>query len=232
VQPEPCAVVFDLDDTLYPRRRFVLSGFVAVAAHVDRVWGVDRRLAFAVLSRACRTAPGCELQVLTDRFGLPAWLVPQLVEVIRAHEPRLRLPRASLHTLAALRDAWRLGIVTNGPPDIQARKVRALGLEPLVDAVVYAHAVGQGLGKPDRVPFMEAARRLRVRPARVVFVGDDPVADITGARAAGMRAVHLRRRPSQRHEGVDVGADVAIDAIEEVPAAAMELLDGRRAYVG
>jgi len=36
------AVVFDMDDTLYPFRRFVTSGSAAVASYLSRRCGVDR----------------------------------------------------------------------------------------------------------------------------------------------------------------------------------------------
>lgn len=229
---EPWAVVLDLDDTLYPRRRFLLSGFAAVAAHLQHGWNVDARRAFCLLARAHRVVPGRELQELIDHTGLPAWLVPQLVEVIRGHEPRLRLPRASMRVLATLREGWRVGILTNGPPDIQARKVRALGLEPLVDTVVYAQAVGAGLGKPDRSAFIEVARRLKVRPSRVVMVGDDGVADVAGAIGAGMRAILLRKYVRDTRVGLVANADAVVESIDEVPSAAMKLIDGRRAYAG
>lgn len=227
---EACAVIFDLDDTLYPRRRFVLSGFAAVASHVQRGWHIEAGEAFAVLTRAFRTAHGRELQALAARFGQPEWIVPQLVEVIRAHRPRLRLPRESARVLAELRQGWRVGVVTNGPPDIQARKVDALGLEACVDTVVYAHAIGRGIGKPDRAPFVEAARRLGVRPSRAIFVGDDPVTDIAGARHAGMAAVHLQRHAGNTRCAAALAADAVIDTIDKVPSVAMGLLDGRRAY--
>ena len=48
------------------------------------------------------------------------------------------------------RPATRLGIVTNGPVGIQAAKVDTLGVEPLVDTVVYAWTCGLGGGKPSR----------------------------------------------------------------------------------
>jgi putative hydrolase of the HAD superfamily len=232
MRPERCAVLFDLDDTLYPRRRFVLSGFAAVAAYVERVRGIPARESFTTLARAIARTPGRELQTLAARFGLPAWLVPQLVEVIRAHTPRLRLPVESARVLEILRPHWRLGIVTNGPPDIQARKVAALGLAPLVDAVVYAEGVGRGVGKPDRAVFVEAARRVGVRPAFVVFVGDDPVADIAGARHAGMSAVHVQRGRERRAVPLGAMADAVVKRLDEAPSVAMGLIDGRRAYVG
>jgi len=230
VQRDSRAVIFDLDDTLYPRRRFVLSGFAAVARRVERSGDAEARAAFAVLTRAFRTMRGRELQVLAGHFNLPTWIVPQLIEVIRAHEPRLRLPRASARALEHLSHGWRIGVVTNGPPDIQARKVEALGLAPLVDTVVYAHAIGRGFGKPDRAPFVEAARRLGVPLARAVFVGDDPVADITGAQQAGMYAIRMLR-PGARVCEAAGAADAVVESIDEVPSVATELIDGRRAYV-
>lgn len=224
------AVLFDLDDTLYPRQRFVLSGFAAVARFVEHHWHVSARTAFAVLTRAFRTERGRELQALAGCCGMPAALVPQMVDVIREHEPRLRLPRASVRALDALREGWRLGVVTNGPPDIQARKVDALGLMPRVDVVVYAHATGTGAGKPDRAAFLEAARRLGVPPTRAVFVGDDPVADIAGARHVGMPTIRVVRPGAQVWEAA-VGADAVIESMDEVPETAAGLIDGRRAHV-
>lgn len=230
MRPDPCAVLFDLDDTLYSRQRFVLSGFAAVSRALHRTRGIDPRAAFAVLCRAHRTARGRELQALASACGLAASMVPGLVDVIREHAPRLRLPRASARVLETLRDGWRVGIVTNGPPDIQARKVEALGLARLVDTVVFAHATGSGAGKPDPAPFLEAARRLGVAPARTVFVGDDPVADIAGARGVGMYAVRLLGRGAHTWEAAGA-ADAVVQSIEEVPSVAIGLIDGRRAYV-
>ena len=92
-----------------------------------------------------------------------------------------------------LRAEWRLGIVTNGPVGIQAAKVDTLGLEPLVDTVVFASSCGLGGGKPSPEAFVTAARRLGVILPRCVFVGDDPRCDIAGARRVGMKTIRIRQ---------------------------------------
>ncbi|MEP7305715.1 MAG: HAD family hydrolase [Acidobacteriota bacterium] len=222
--PTPRAILFDLDDTLYPRRRFELSGFRAVAAHLDRTEGIDAGLAFVVLTRASRGSHrGRALQACLSRFGLPHALVPDLIEIIRAHRPAMRLPIDSRRTLERLRHHWRLGIVTNGLPAVQARKVDALGLRTLVDTVVFASQHGTGRGKPDPAPFVEALRRLGVPPSRALFVGDDDLCDLFGAARLGLRTVfcggYLRpafERP--RH------ADVVVDALARVSQVADVLL--------
>lgn len=216
------AILFDLDDTLYALDRFVLSGFRAVAATVATEWGVDRTRAFATLVTAGLSSRGRELQVLATWAGRDAGVVPALVEVMRTHEPDLRLPALSAAVLDELRADWRVGVVTNGRPDIQARKVRALGLSRHVDTVVFAHE--HGAGKPDAAPFLAACRRLAVSPRRTVFVGDDPVCDIAGAGGAGMQTIWLTPHLRPSSAVAAPVADVTLTSIAAVPAAAARLI--------
>lgn len=217
---EPRAVLFDLDDTLYARRGFVFSGFDAVAATAAATWGADEPAVRACLADAFVTRRGEELQAVVERFGLPADALARLIDVMRTHTPALRLPRPSLDTLRAMRAGWRIGIVTNGRPDIQARKVAALGLARLVDVVVFAHATGSGVGKPAPEPFLEACMRLAVTPGRTVFVGDDPTCDVDGARRVGMKTIWIRRTPA----GPPAPGDVTLRSLAGVPGAAERLL--------
>ena len=86
--------------------------------------------------------------------------------MIRRHEPALALGSVAAAVLAQLRaDGWRLGILTNGLPATQRAKVEALGLEPRVDAVLYAEEHAPG-GKPSRAAFDAALNALGVPAAR------------------------------------------------------------------
>jgi len=209
------AVVFDLDDTLYPFDQFRRSGFGAVAAYLDHTRGIDSRAAYRQLSRASRgPGRGRELQLLLEAMDLPRTLLPELVDLVRHHIPSLKLPPASLRVLNALRQDWKLGILTNGSQSTQARKVAGLGVAPLVDAVVYAVQHGSGMGKPEPAPFLAIADRLRVAPSRVVFVGDDETADIRGAAGVGMRTVRVTKwRAAPR----GTTADALVASIAELP---------------
>lgn len=215
------AVVFDLDDTLYPLRDFVRSGFRAVAEQVGVSTGIAPALAMHVLTAEAERARGRELQALAAWAGLPEASVPGFVETIRRHVPELRLPELSRAVLRVLARDWRIGIVTNGRPDIQARKVRALGLAPLVDAIVYADALGPGCAKPAAAPFLEIGRQLGVAPGDTVFVGNDPVADIGGASAAGLRTIFLTAGDGA--SGAAPEADATVTSLADVPAAAERL---------
>ncbi|MDX6598900.1 MAG: putative hydrolase of the superfamily [Gaiellales bacterium] len=96
--------------------------------------------------------------------------------------------RPALERLAAA--GIKLAVVANWDvslPDVLAR----LGLAEPFEVIVTAAAVGAA--KPDSRPFQAALERLGTRAAQCVHVGDDPVTDIAGARAAGLSAVLLDR---------------------------------------
>jgi putative hydrolase of the HAD superfamily len=217
------AILFDLDDTLYPVRRFRQSGFAAVAAHLERTQGIDRARSMDILERALDGPDrGQEFQRLIEAWHLPDALLGEFVEVLRSHEPEISLPAVSARVLTALRPVWKLGIVTNGPAAIQGRKVQALNVAPLVDAVIYAAEHGSGAGKPEPAPFREAARLLDIDPKRVVFVGDSEECDIEGAKRVGMRTVRITAwAPSTG----PTNADAVIHSLSQLPRVAAGLLE-------
>jgi putative hydrolase of the HAD superfamily len=221
------AAIFDLDDTLYEREQFVQSGFAAVAEALQRRFNLPASWIVATLRRASlRGHAGRELQALCAEHGLPASVIPELVDVIRRHEPAITLGSVASAVIAQMRaDGWRLGILTNGLPLTQRAKVEALALEPRVDAVLYAEEHAPG-GKPSRAAFNAALAALGVAANQAVFIGDDLVKDVQGARAAGLYTVRVARPGARRIEG---DAD-AIVTLEEVPQAAARLVKGSGAH--
>lgn len=220
---EPRAVLFDLDDTLYPYRRFVLSGFAAIARHLAACHGVEAARVFRVLVKAMRRGRRRrELQACLDELSLPHVAVDDLVTRLRTHRPSLRLPRPARDALDGLRPTWRLAVVTNGDPAVQARKIEALGLQSMVDDVIYATEHGTRLGKPDVTPFEVALSRLRVARTRAVFVGDDEACDIVGAAQAGLRTMLVRRRAGPGIE--PSSADAVVRSVADVPRFAGRLV--------
>lgn len=91
-------------------------------------------------------------------------------------------------TLTTLRKrGYLIGIITNGTPRTQSLKMDHSGLRPYVDLVVLAGE--EGIQKPDTRIFRLAAARLGVSPTACLFVGDHPVNDLEGARAAGFTPI-------------------------------------------
>jgi FMN phosphatase YigB (HAD superfamily) len=55
------------------------------------------------------------------------------------------------------------------------------------------HAAGVGCAKPDRRAYAALADALTLAPAEILFVGDEPHADVAGPRNAGMQTVWVNR---------------------------------------
>jgi REG-2-like HAD superfamily hydrolase len=102
----------------------------------------------------------------------------------------------TLPTLQALRvHGYRLGVISNwgwNLPDM----CDAWGLTPLVDFIVVS--AREGVAKPNPAIFRSALRRAGSRPGAMLHVGDSAYADVGGARACGMDAVLISRKPLTR----------------------------------
>jgi len=218
-------LIFDLDDTIFPRAQYVHSGFRAVASYVASSWRREREGVLAALVHGNTTGhEGEEFQFLCERCRLPLSIVPALVAIHRGHTPVLSLDPQVRATLVRLkRDGWRLVVLTNGDPAVQRRKVAALGLDGLVDDVVYAEEHAPE-GKPDPAVFAVAVQRLRVSPSRCLCVGNDPERDIAGARRAGLKSIRV---VDCRPRVIEIEADAVVDSIVKVPAIASGLLSER-----
>lgn len=93
--------------------------------------------------------------------------------------------------LATLPSGVRLGLITNGPSDLQRAKVAALGLDAIFELVLVSGEFGAP--KPDPSIFLHAAQELGVAPGECLMVGDKLDKDVAGALAAGMRAAWVQR---------------------------------------
>ena len=91
--------------------------------------------------------------------------------------------------LSRIRKPW--GIVTNGTTR-QRETLHAVRLDAVCPCVVVSGEVGYR--KPEPEIFHEALRCLSLdASADVLFVGDDPVADIGGAQALGLSTAWVHR---------------------------------------
>jgi putative hydrolase of the HAD superfamily len=221
------AVLFDLDDTLYPEREYFESGFAVVAERLEER-GAGEAGAIGRLLEAIHFEEGREgvFDKAAARLGYPREWVPELVALFRDHTPRISLPAESAEVLRCLRLQYRLGIVTDGHASVQHGKIEALGLRPLVDAIIVTDELGRRHWKPHPLPFLTCCRALHVQPDQAIFVGDHPQRDIGGAHGAGLRAVRLRRKDGYFRNQADAAGEQAecdIEQLERLPTALAHL---------
>jgi HAD superfamily hydrolase (TIGR01509 family) len=187
------AILFDLDDTLYDLRSYwrrrlgqALDDVLTRYPHFDR----DELMRAAIAEK-----------VYIEK--LPAFLRARGVEdealIASAHDvfgrdwfTRLELYDDAVHTLAALRPRYKLGLVTNGPSRTQRPKIEQFKLADHLDLLVVSEEVG--VAKPNPAIFEIALDRLGVEASETLFVGDSIEFDMRGAVAAGLPFVWMNSR--------------------------------------
>jgi putative hydrolase of the HAD superfamily len=190
------AVTVDLDDTLYPQSAFLSRAWSAVA-EAGAGYGLPEQRLFDALMAEC--ALGSDRGGIIDRavtaVGGSPELVPDLVQTFRAFAPYVLPPYpGAAPALAELRALVPVACVTDGDPEIQRAKLRALRLEDAFDAIVISDEMGRAFRKPHPAPFLRALELLGVPGSAAVHVGDRPEKDVAGPAAAGMAgAIRVRQ---------------------------------------
>ncbi len=211
------AVLFDLDDTLWPIAPVIAAAEVSwhawLAEHAPKVaeqFSIDelRRRRMALLAQQPELA--VDLAQLR-RIGL-------LHAFEQAGEDQAHIDGAMRHFLAArnavtpyadvlpalarLQGRLKLGVITNGNADLDV-----IGLGQHFHYTLSSAQFGRA--KPDPAIFLSACEALGVAPRQAVYVGDDLRLDVQGAQQAGLKAVWMNRSGSDAH----LQAGIAPDAI-------------------
>jgi FMN hydrolase / 5-amino-6-(5-phospho-D-ribitylamino)uracil phosphatase len=195
------AVSLDLDDTLWPIGP-VIERVEQKVDHWLRENCPEVAAAWPIASlRALRDEVASEHPELAHDFGAQrkltlrrAFAPFKLGEdwINRTYEVYVRVRNEvecyadTTAALASMSARFPLIGITNGTAELER-----IGLHEHFRFSVCAGEVG--VAKPDAGIFRHACERLGVAPENVLHVGDDPLADVVGARAAGMRTVWLNR---------------------------------------
>lgn len=158
------------------------------------------------------------LTTLFERHGVREDVAAHVRALYQAHLDVRPYPGAR-EALDALERFPRV-LVTNADVDTMAHVLRETGLT--FDAVVTSESVQAY--KPTQVLFRTALDHLEVAPHEVLHVGDSFVADVVGAKRAGMMAAWITKPtglPKTGAHGVD--ADVVIGSVAEL----VPLLEGQ-----
>jgi putative hydrolase of the HAD superfamily len=187
------ALVFDLDDTLYPEQDFVMSGYRAVAQFLADSHGCDFHSAFACMAETYSVEGRQRVfPTLLEQFPNSSMTLSGLVDVYRQHNPAICLFPGYPGLLEKLAHQYRLGVITDGLPEVQARKVQALQLEGVMDKIIYTWAYGADKEKPHPFSFSLMLEYLQADPEATLFVGDNPDKDCKGAHGVGMKCAQVQ----------------------------------------
>jgi putative hydrolase of the HAD superfamily len=199
------AIFFDLDDTLIAYSAAQNAALCAVAGYLSEsitpeALGATAEAIYearfltdlarlATISTHTLHAEVTELALTSLGIDDPR-LAQTLTEIyLQALQANLSVLPQAIQTLQSLQPTCFLGLITNGPGRFQREKLAWLGLTEYFDAIVVDTEFG--CSKPARSIFEAAAALVSLPPDQLIFVGNDPAADIIGAKNAGWKAVHL-----------------------------------------
>jgi HAD superfamily hydrolase (TIGR01549 family) len=224
------AVLFDVDGTLFDRglaQRKVLEIIVRQFSHI--FGGFEMQCvakAFAESDRITTEefeagAPSNSLRRKRSRLFLQLLGLREdedLADAITAayvrDYPAVDAAMAGAVPLVKeLSELFIVGVVSNGLPDVQYRKLEAIGLQQVLSCIVLSEEIG--IRKPDPRIFCHAVQLLQLQPSDCLYVGDSYASDVVGAKASGMLTCWLNRgqsvTPSERAK-----ADFVVSSLKQL----------------
>jgi HAD superfamily hydrolase (TIGR01509 family) len=223
------AVLFDVDDTLFDRKRAQLLVLDVTLHELDGLFaGLDKEILIDAFRESDRVTlqelyednPAADnfrvrrAQVFLGLLGLDEGHASTVAEIYVRAYPTMNAPIDGAQAVVmALAPKFQLGVVSNGIPDVQYRKLETLELRQHFDCIVLSEELG--IRKPDPRIFWHATGLLGREPEECLYVGDSYTADVVGAKEAGLPVCWFN--PAGLHPAqVGVESDDEIRALDEI----------------
>lgn len=178
-------VVFDLDDTLYPEKQYVMSGYKAVANYLNDfdaasiMWGFFEERKAAIDEYLKMVGRDKEKE--------------RCLSIYRNHMPTISLREGVMPLLNTLREQGiKIGIITDGRPQGQKNKIAALNLANYVDDIIITDELGGSqFRKPNDIAFRIMQGRWKIPFEQMIYIGDNPAKDFQAPWQLGMKSAWL-----------------------------------------
>ena len=190
-------ITFDLDDTLWAVEPVIVRAeeqfYQWLSRHCPRITDhYDRGSLSAHRRQFISRFP----EQRHDLTAMRKRWIAQIFEVFEYHElspdeafrffwehrNAVQLFDEVVPAIERLRTEYRLGVITNGNACVEQ-----IGIDHWFEFVVSSEVAGHA--KPAPEIFHSALDHTGVAPSQIVHVGDDPINDVLGAAAIGMRTV-------------------------------------------
>lgn len=222
------AVLFDVDDTLFDRKLAQNIALEQIVAQFPRLFQTleTERIAAAFTESDRITTRDFEAGAPSD--GLRDARSRQFLRLLDIQEdyaeaitaiyvrecPKVNAPvPGAITVVEGLSRRFKVGVVSNGLPDIQYQKLETIGLRHLFSCIILSEEIG--IRKPDPRIFSHAASRLNVSPQECLNVGDSYANDVVGAKNAGMMTCWFNRS-SVPLDNEKAPADFMVSNLEEL----------------
>lgn len=213
------AIIFDLDDTLYEEKQFVISGFKSVSDYISKKYNLDCSVIFEILKQDFETGlRKNNFDVLLNKLNINE-PVSKLVDVYRGHKPKISLFPDAQKIINESKNKFKLGLITDGYILTQKNKIKALGIENDFD-VITINDISKGITKKNKEPFLQTISKLEINPENTFYVGDNPLKDFVVSKKLGIQTIRIKRNQGWFKDvtvSMDYEADHVLASLLELP---------------
>lgn len=198
-------IIFDLDDTLYSEKQYIRSGYKKIAEFLnknnaeEKLWGYFNDGLPAI-------------DEYLNEIGMPE-KKHDCLSIYREQIPDIRLYDGVIELIQNLKDKGiNVGIITDGRPEGQRNKLKALGLDKLVEDIIITDELGGiQFRKPCDIAFRIMQNRWKIPYEQIMYVGDNPDKDFQAPKQLGMRWKYMKNI-----EGLYSGSDTELSYVNSV----------------
>ncbi len=183
--------IFDLDDTLYPERTYVESGFSAVALMLQQRFGWPAKESYVHMLNTLAAEGRGEVfnRLLYAKDALNHSRIRECIHTYRHHKPLIKLSPLSCNVLSSF--SVKPYLVTDGHKLVQQNKVEALGLEVYFKKIFITHRYGIKNAKPSIHCFNLIKQREKCEWSHMFYVGDNPTKDFVNLNHLGVHTIRV-----------------------------------------
>lgn len=200
------AVIFDMDDTLYPEYEYVLSGFKAVNDYLEEksIFGFFK-IAVQLFERGERG------KIFNDTLNILKVSyckedIFRLIQIYRNHKPAIQLFTDAQEILVKLQNRLPLGLISDGYLEAQRNKVEALKLDQFFRKIILTDELGRDKWKPSPDSYQMMHNYFNVQHEELIYIGDNVSKDFVTANKLGWTTVQIIRN-SGEYQNKDILAE-------------------------
>lgn len=173
-------VIFDLDDTLYSEKQYVRSGYQKIAEHLGKTDATEKLWKYFEEGKAAIDEYLIEIGEQEKKL--------ECLKIYREQMPDITLYDGVAELIQQLKNKGiKVGIITDGRPEGQRNKLKALGLDETIDDIIITDELGGvQFRKPCDISFRIMQTRWKLPYEQMVYVGDNPNKDFQACKQLGM----------------------------------------------
>ena len=184
------AVIFDLDDTIYPEKEYVRSGYAAVAREFFQIADMEEKLWNAFSEKL----PAIDTVLEAEGLHTPE-TKEKALNIYRNHIPVITAYPGVVDLLERLCAQKNLGMITDGRPEGQWAKIHALGIEKYFQKIIVTDELGgAAFRKPNETAFRLMQEQFSVPFEKMVYIGDNIKKDFIAPEKLGMEVIYYKNQ--------------------------------------